>query len=111
MTASLEKREGLLTFYTDRQRGKIWLEVPPAKGPRGEVASYLYQEGIVTGLGSNPVGLDRGQAGETRIISLRRVGRARAGGDAEPEVPRPHRGRRRAAGGARVLRHLRALGR
>ncbi|HSS77460.1 MAG TPA: zinc-dependent metalloprotease, partial [Thermoanaerobaculia bacterium] len=46
----------------------------PAKGPRGEVASYLYQEGLVSGLGSNPVGLDRGQIGDTRIITLRRVG-------------------------------------
>ena len=74
LTAGLDKREGLLTFYADRQKGKIWLEVPPAKGPRGEVASYLYQEGLVSGLGSNPVGLDRGQIGDTRIITLRRVG-------------------------------------
>src|SRR5947209_11112925 len=27
LTAHLEKREGLLTFYADRQRGKVWLEV------------------------------------------------------------------------------------
>jgi hypothetical protein len=74
LTAGLEKREGLLTFHVDRQRGKVWLEVPPAKGPGGEVGSYLYQEGLVTGLGSNPVGLDRGQIGDTRIITLRRVG-------------------------------------
>ncbi|MFY9819927.1 MAG: zinc-dependent metalloprotease [Thermoanaerobaculia bacterium] len=74
LTAGLDKREGLLTFYADRQRGKVWLEVPPAKGPRGEVATYLYQEGLVSGLGSNPVGLDRGQLGDTRIVTLRRVG-------------------------------------
>jgi hypothetical protein len=74
LTAGLDKREGLLTFYADRQKGKIWLEIPPAKGPRGEVASFLYQEGLVSGLGSNPVGLDRGQIGDTRIITLRRVG-------------------------------------
>ena len=54
--------------------GYLTLEVPPAKGPRGEVGSYLYQEGLVTGLGSNPVGLDRGQIGDTRIVTLRRVG-------------------------------------
>jgi hypothetical protein len=74
LTTGLDKREGLLTFYADRQRGKIWLEVPPAKGPRGEVASYLFQEGLITGLGSNPVGLDRGQLGDTRIVTFRRVG-------------------------------------
>src|SRR4051812_39690366 len=62
-TAGLEKRAGILTFYLDRQKGKVWLEVPPAKGKDGEVASYIYSEGIVSGLGSNPVGLDRGQLG------------------------------------------------
>ncbi|HXO18348.1 MAG TPA: zinc-dependent metalloprotease, partial [Thermoanaerobaculia bacterium] len=49
-------------------------EVPPAHGPAGEVASYLYVEGIVTGLGATPVGLDRGQIGDTRVLDLRRVG-------------------------------------
>jgi hypothetical protein len=73
-TAGLEKRAGLLTFYLDRRQGKVWLEVPAATGEDGEVASYLYQEGLLTGLGSNPVGLDRGQLGDTRIVTLRRVG-------------------------------------
>ncbi len=48
--------------------------MPAAKGASGEVASYIYQESIATGLGSNPVGLDRGQLGDTRVITLRRVG-------------------------------------
>src|SRR6185295_18979719 len=73
-TAGLEKRSGLLGFYLDRQKGKVWLEVPPAAEESGEVASYIYQEGLLTGLGSNPVGLDRGQLGDARIITLRRVG-------------------------------------
>ncbi|PYQ66489.1 MAG: peptidase [Acidobacteria bacterium] len=73
-TADAEKRAGLLTFYVDRQKGKIWLEVPAARDKSGEVASYIYQEAIATGLGSNPVGLDRGQLGDTRIVTLRRVG-------------------------------------
>ena len=73
-TTGLEKRSGLLNFYLDRQKGKVWLEVPPAAEESGEVASYIYQEGLLTGLGSNPVGLDRGQLGDARIITLRRVG-------------------------------------
>jgi hypothetical protein len=73
-TSRYEKRAGLLTFYVDRRQGKVWLAVPPAHGARGEVASYIYQEAITTGLGSNPVGLDRGQLGDTRIVTLRRVG-------------------------------------
>jgi hypothetical protein len=74
IAANLEKRGGLLTFYVDRQKGKIWLEVPPATDKTGRVASFIYQEGITTGLGSNPVGLDRGQLGDTRIVDLRRLG-------------------------------------
>jgi hypothetical protein len=74
-TNGLEHREGLLPVYLDRQHGKVWLEVPSSAGkPDGEVGSYLYVEGIVTGLGSNPVGLDRGQLGNGRILTLRRVG-------------------------------------
>jgi hypothetical protein len=73
-TAGSEKWAGLLTFYVDRQKGKVWLEVPAARDKSGEVASYIYQEAIATGLGSNPVGLDRGQLGDTRIVTFRRVG-------------------------------------
>src|SRR6478672_11825057 len=72
--ARLEKRAGLVTFYLDRRQGKLWLAVPPAREGNGEVASYIYQEAITTGLGSNPVGLDRGQLGDARIVTLRRIG-------------------------------------
>lgn len=73
-TANFDRKKGLLNFYVDRQKGKIWLEVPPATGKGGEVASFLYTEGLLTGLGSNPVGLDRGQISDTRLVTLRRVG-------------------------------------
>jgi hypothetical protein len=72
--AGMEKRAGLLELYFDRAHGKVWLAVPPARGPAGEVASYLYVEGLVSGLGSNPVGLDRGQLGDARVVELRRLG-------------------------------------
>jgi hypothetical protein len=73
-TSGLERREGLLNLYLDPARGKLWLEVPPAPGPGGEIGQYLYVEGLLAGLGSNPVGLDRGQLGPTRLVSLRLVG-------------------------------------
>lgn len=90
-----EKREGLLDFYVDRKAGKIWLELPAPRGETGEamddgmpeskndeadvanegiVGEFLYVEGLLTGLGSNPVGLDRGQLGETRLVVFRRLG-------------------------------------
>jgi hypothetical protein len=74
VVAGLEKRSGLLDLYLDRARGRVWLEVPPAAGPHGEVARYLYVEGLVSGLGSNPVGLDRGQQSDAQIVTLRRLG-------------------------------------
>jgi hypothetical protein len=69
----LVKLEGLLTLHVDRQRGRVFLELPPADDPDlGH--RYLYIEGLVTGLGSNDVGLDRGQIGPARLVGLRRVG-------------------------------------
>ena len=72
-TAGLERADGLLTAWLDRDRGKIYLEVP-APGERGIAGEYLYVEGLLTGLGSNPVGLDRGQLGPARLVHLRRLG-------------------------------------
>jgi hypothetical protein len=69
----LDKLEGLLTLHVDRQRGMVFLELPPADDP--DVGHrYLYAEGLVRGLGSNDVGLDRGQIGPARLVGLRRVG-------------------------------------
>lgn len=73
-TAGLEKRAGILTVWLDRKAGKVWLEVPPAKAGSNVVGSYLYAEALRTGLGSNPVGLDRGQIGVFSVVNLRRVG-------------------------------------
>jgi Met-zincin/Domain of unknown function (DUF5117) len=73
-TAGMVKKAGLLTFHLDAKTGKVWLEVPPADGPGGEAGTYIYVDSILTGLGSNPVGLDRGQLGDTRIVTLRRLG-------------------------------------
>ncbi len=72
-TAGLERADGLLTTWVDRDRGRIYLEVP-APGEHGVAAELLYVEGLLTGLGSNPVGLDRGQLGPARLVQLRRLG-------------------------------------
>jgi len=73
-TAGAERHDGLLPLWFDRKAGKVWAEIPAPSGPRGEVGSYLYVESLLTGMGSNPVGLDRGQLGDTRVVNLRRVG-------------------------------------
>lgn len=63
----LEKRAGLLTHYLDHQAGKIWLVVPTTP------QTLLYVEGLRAGLGSNPVGLDRGELGDSKVVEIRRV--------------------------------------
>ncbi len=74
-TANLEAHNGLLNFFVDHDSGRIWLSVPPPTDSAGTVGEYLYIEGLVSGLGSNPVGLDRGQIGDTKVVRLRRIGR------------------------------------
>ena len=72
-TVDLERMEGLLTVYLDRMQGQVWLQLPPA--PAGEDGwSSIYLEGLASGLGSNPVGLDRSQLGDSRLVTLRRLG-------------------------------------
>jgi hypothetical protein len=72
--ASLERKAGLLDLYVDRAQGKLLAVLPAPSGPRGELGTFLYVAGITTGLGSNPVGLDRGQIGAVQLLTLRRVG-------------------------------------
>jgi len=72
--AALEERRGLLSLYVDRAQGKVFAVLPAARGERGTIGQFIYVEGIRTGLGSNPVGLDRGQIGATQVLTLRRVG-------------------------------------
>ena len=71
--AGFERLDGLMTLHIDRHRGRVFLELPPAEDP-DTGHRYLYVEGLVTGLGSNDVGLDRGQIGPARLVGLRRVG-------------------------------------
>lgn len=56
----LDHRPGLLDLYVDSEAGQVWMILPPPDGD-GVHGTFLYTEGLTTGLGSNPVGLDRGQ--------------------------------------------------
>jgi hypothetical protein len=69
-----EARPGLIELHLDRAHGRLLAVLPPPSGPEGRIGEYLYFEGIETGLGSNPVGLDRGQEGASQVVALRRVG-------------------------------------
>ncbi len=53
----LEALDGFLPLYWDEAKGRLLLEI----GRFDE--ELLYQVGLSTGVGSNPIGLDRGQLG------------------------------------------------
>lgn len=72
--AGLDHRGGLLDLYLDKKGGKVWLALPSPSGPGGRIGSYLYAVTLASGLGSNPVGLDRGQVADSQILDVRRVG-------------------------------------
>ena len=72
--SGLKRLDGFLTLHLDRDKARLWLELPPPQAPDGEVMELIYLEGLTTGLGSNPVGLDRGQVGPSRLLKVRRLG-------------------------------------
>ena len=67
-TQSMRRYDGYLSFYWDEQAGKVFLEI---ERPDEEL---LYVHSLATGLGSNPVGLDRGQLGDQKVVRFTRVG-------------------------------------
>jgi hypothetical protein len=64
----MQKLDGYFPIYWDDRAGALWLEIPRFD------ADFLYATGLAAGLGSNDIGLDRGQAGGGRIVSFQRVG-------------------------------------
>ncbi len=64
----LQKIDGFMPLYWDAKGGKMLLEISRFK------REFLYQVSLPSGLGSNPVGLDRGQLGRTFVVYFERVG-------------------------------------
>ena len=67
-TEGMTRHDGFFPFYWDETAGKVWLEIPRLGG------EFLHAQWLATGLGSNPVGLDRGQLGGTRLVRFDRIG-------------------------------------
>src|SRR5271170_4501335 len=67
-TASAQKLAGYFNLYWDAKQGKLWLAIDKWS------AEFLYQSGLSAGIGSNDIGLDRGQLGATRIVRFERSG-------------------------------------
>ena len=67
-TASAQKLPGYFNLYWDAKSGKLWLAIDKFN------SEFLYQSGLSAGVGSNDIGLDRGQLGATRIVRFERSG-------------------------------------
>ena len=70
--AALQKHEGLLTTYVDVAGARVLVRLTP--GDEGTLGSFILVDAIATGLGSNRIGLDRGQLRGTRIVEFWRSG-------------------------------------
>ncbi|HEV2314888.1 MAG TPA: zinc-dependent metalloprotease [Candidatus Acidoferrales bacterium] len=66
--AGMQKLPGFFTYYWDAREGKIWLQIDKWD------TEFLYVESLPNGVGSNDVGLDRGQPGETQVVHFERSG-------------------------------------
>lgn len=62
----MEKKDGFIPIYLDNKSGKIMLEIP-----RDSMRVLMFY-GLATGLGSNPIGLDRGAGGDSYIARFDR---------------------------------------
>jgi len=67
-TAGMQEFAGFFRFWWDETEGRIWLEITRFG------KEFLYVNALSTGLGSNPVGLDRGQLGQDRLVRFERIG-------------------------------------
>ncbi|HEX5832111.1 MAG TPA: zinc-dependent metalloprotease, partial [Gemmatimonadaceae bacterium] len=67
-TVGLVRQDGLLPLYVDDRTGKLLLEIP------ADSMRVLLAVTGATGLGSNPIGVDRGADGESWVARFDRAG-------------------------------------
>ncbi|PYR77754.1 MAG: peptidase, partial [Acidobacteria bacterium] len=67
-TKGMQKIDGFVPLYWQPSAGKLFMEIARWN------EEILYLASLPAGLGSNPVGLDRNQYGETSIVYFDRVG-------------------------------------
>lgn len=59
---------GFFNLYWDARAGALYWEIDKLD------TEFLYQISMGSGLGSNPIGIDRGQMGDSHILSAQRIG-------------------------------------
>ncbi|MCH9659775.1 MAG: zinc-dependent metalloprotease [Bacteroidetes bacterium] len=69
-TKQLQSYSGFFNFHYAESDGKIYLEVPSEKLDQ----EFLFVHSLRTGLGSNDIGLDRGQLGDQAVVKFIKSG-------------------------------------
>jgi hypothetical protein len=64
----MQKIDGFMPIYVSAEDGKIYLEINNLD------REFLHLVSLPTGVGSNPIGLDRGQLGTTKVVKFERAG-------------------------------------
>ena len=67
-TAGMQALPGFFPCFWDAREGKLWLEIDRFD------TDFLYVESLAAGIGSNDIGLDRGQLGGSHVVRFTRVG-------------------------------------
>jgi len=67
-TTGFQKLDGYMPLYWDEKTGSLWMEINKFD------TEMLYSTGLTAGLGSNDIGLDRGQGGQGRVVKFQRIG-------------------------------------
>lgn len=67
-TEGLTKTKGYFDYYYDESKDQLWLEIDKLN------TEFLYVNSLTAGVGSNDIGLDRGQLGDTRVVYFERRG-------------------------------------
>ena len=67
-TQGMQRIEGFMPMHWDAQAGTLWMEIARFD------SELLYVRALAAGVGSNDIGLDRGQIGATALVRFERVG-------------------------------------
>ena len=67
-TAGFQKLDGYIPLHWDAANGKMLMEISRFN------TEFLYQLSLPTGVGSNPLMLDRGQLGNSHVVRFERIG-------------------------------------
>ena len=67
-TKNLQHKTGLFDFYYQIEQDKIFLKIDTFDQP------FIFLSSMPQGIGSNDIGLDRGQLGNTRLVKFERYG-------------------------------------